>query len=123
MTSSVKISMWRHTSMGVVGRVKAQLPIIGSNPNICLIARQPDTQPSFLMGDPKIEMITFTRYLGVQIDRQPSWTKQVRTIKTKSLQALGLLRNNFHLMLLTKCMEDLLSRYLRCCCSKWGCSS
>ena len=47
---------------------------------------------SFSIGDQDIEMITNTRYLGVQIDSKLNWYKHIDTIKTKANRALGLIK-------------------------------
>ena len=72
--------------------MKTQSLIIGSGPNIRKIESQPDAPPSFSIGDHDIEMITNTRYLGVQIDSKLNWDKHIDTIKTKANRALGLIK-------------------------------
>ena len=64
--------------------VKAQPLIIGSGSNIRKIENQSDAPSSFSIGDQDIEMITNTRYLGLQIDSNLNWDKHVDTIKIKA---------------------------------------
>ena len=68
--------------------MKTQPLIIGSGPNIRKIKNQPDAQPSFLIGDQEIEIITNIKYLGVQIDSQLNWGKHIDTLKIKANRAL-----------------------------------
>ena len=63
--------------------LKKQSLIAGSGPNIRKIESQLDAQPSFSIGDQKIEMIANTKCLGVQVDCQLNWDKHLDTIKTK----------------------------------------
>ena len=64
----LKLQDWLHANKLSLNVVKTQSLIIGSGPNIRKIECQPDAPPSFSIGDQDIEMITNTRYLGVQID-------------------------------------------------------
>ena len=66
----------------------------------------------FSIGDQDIEMITNTRYLGVQIDSKLNWDKHIDTIKTKVNRALGLIKYSKKYLpsdVLKKCIEGLLS--------------
>ena len=69
--------------------VKTLSLIIGSGPKIRKIESQPDAPPSFSIGDQDIEMITDTRYLGIQIDSNLNWDKRIDTIKTKANRVFG----------------------------------
>ena len=76
------------------------------------ITVDPDAPPSFSIGDQDIEMITNTRYLGVQIDSKLNWDKHIDTIKTKANRALGLIKHSKKYLpsdVLKKCIEGLLS--------------
>ena len=100
--------------------------IIGSGPNIRKIESQPDAPPSFSIGDQDIEMITNTRYLGVQIDSNLNWDKHVVTIKTKANRALGLIKYSKKYLpsdVLNKMYRGIVEPHLSYCCSVWGCCS
>ena len=87
----LKLQDWLHASKFSLNVVKAQSLIIGFGPNIRKIESQPDAPSSFSIGDQDIEMITNTRYLGVQIDIILNWDKHIDTIKTKANRVLGLI--------------------------------
>ena len=80
--------------------VKTQPLIIGSRPNILKIETQTDAKPSFEIGEQKINMITDTKYLGVQIDDKLQWDRHIEQVKAKALRSQGFCR---------KCIEELLS--------------
>ena len=69
--------------------VKTQSLIIGFRPNIQKIEKQTEVKPSFEIGDQKINMITDTKYLGVQIDDKLQWDRHNEHVKAKALRALG----------------------------------
>ena len=73
--------------------VKTQSLIIGSRPNIQKIEKQTEAKPSFEIGDQKINMITDTEYLGVQIDDKLQWDRHIEHVKAKALRALGLIKH------------------------------
>ena len=77
----LKLQDWLHANELSLNVVKTQSLIIGSGPNLRRIKGQTDARPSFSIGDQTIEMITDTKYLGVQIDRQLKWDKHIDTIK------------------------------------------
>ena len=83
----LKLQDWLHANKLSLNVVKTQSLIIGSGPNIRKIESQPDTPPSFSIGDQNIEMITNTRYLCVQIDSKLNWDKHIDTIKTKAISS------------------------------------
>ena len=55
------------------------------------IESQPDAPSSFSIGDQDTEMITNTRYLGIQINSNLNWDKHIDTIKIKAYRALELI--------------------------------
>ena len=68
--------------------------------------------PSFSIDDQDIEMITNTRYLGVQIDSKLNGANILilsRPRLIELLDLLSILRNIYHLTYSTKCIEELLS--------------
>ena len=106
--------------------MKTQSLIIGSGPNICEIESQPDAPPSFFIGDQDVEMITNTRYLGVQIDSKLNWDKHIDAIKTKANRALGLIKYSKKYLpsdVLNKMYRGIVEPHLSYCCSVWGCCS
>ena len=117
-----------HANQLSLNVVKTLSLITCSGPNIHRIARRTDAQPSFPIGDQAIEIITDTRYLGLQIDCQLKCDKHIDTIKTKAnrsfgLVKLGMLRNIFHLKRSTESIQGIVEPYLRYCYSVWGCCS
>ena len=66
----LKLQDLLHANKLALNVVKTQSLVIGSGPNIRKIESQPDAPPSFSFSirNQDIEMITNTRYLGVQID-------------------------------------------------------
>ena len=69
----LKLQDWLDANKLSLNFVKTQSLIIGSGPNLRRIEGQTDAQPSFSIGDQAIEMITDTKYLGLQIDSQLKW--------------------------------------------------
>ena len=102
---------WLHASKLSLNVLKTQSLIVGSGPNIRKIEGQTDAQPYFSIGDQAIEVITDTKYLGLQIDSQLKWGKQElsRTRLIDPWDILSMLRNIFHLMCSSKCIEELLN--------------
>ena len=88
----LKLQDWLHANKLSLNVVKTQSLVIGYAQKIRTIESLPDAQPSFSIGDQDIEMITNTRYLGVQLDSQINWDKHIDTIKTKANSALGLIK-------------------------------
>ena len=117
---------WLHANKLSLNVVKTQSLIIGSGPSIRMIKNQPDAPPSFSIGDQDIEMITNTRYLGVQIDSKLNWGKHIDTIKTKANRALGLIKYSKKYLpsdILNKMYRGIVEPHLSYCCSVWGCCS
>ena len=108
----LKLQDWLHANKLSMNVVKTQSLIIGSGPNIGKIESQPDAPPSFAIGDQDIEMITSIRYLGIQMivnsTGASAWILS-RPRLIEPLDLLSILRNIFHLMYSTKCIEELLS--------------
>ena len=122
----LKLQDWLHANKLSLNVVKTQSLIIGSGPNIRKIESQPDAPPSFSIGDQDIEMITNTRYLGVQIDSKLNWDKHIDTIKTKANRALGLIKYSKKYLpsdVLNKMYRGIVEPHLSYCCSVWGCRS
>ena len=123
----LKLQDWLHANKLSLNVVKMQSLIIGSGPNIRKIESQPDAPSSFSIGDQDIEMITNTRYLGVQIDSNLNWDKHTDTIKTKANRALGLIKYSKK-YLLSDVLNKMYNRgivepHLSYYCSVWGCCS
>ena len=117
---------WLHANKLSLNVVKTQSLIIGSGPSIRMIENRPDAPPSFSIGDQDIEMITNTRYLGVQIDSKLNWGKHIDTIKTKANRALGLIKYSKKYLpsdILNKMYRGIVEPHLSYCCSVWGCCS
>ena len=117
---------WLHANKLSLNVVKTQSLIIGSGPSIRMIENQPDAPPYFSIGDQDIEMITNTRYLGVQIDSKLNWGKHIDTIKTKANRALGLVKYSKKYLpsdILNKMYRGIVEPHLSYCCSVWGCCS
>ena len=122
----LKLQDWLHANKLSLNVVKTQSLIIGSGPNIRKIESQPDAPPSFSIGDQDIELITNTRYLGVQIDSKLYWDKHIDTIKTKANRALVLIKYSKKYLpsdVLNKMYRGIVEPHLSYCCSVWGCCS
>ena len=92
--------------------MKIQSLIIGSGHSIRRIEKQTDAQPSFPMSDQVNEMITDTKYLGVQLNSPLIWDNTStlwRPRLTDPFDISSILKNIFHLMCPTKLIEALLS--------------
>ena len=121
-----KLQDWLNANKLSLNVVKPQSLVIGTGPNIRKIESQPDAPPSFSfsIGDQDIEMITNTRYLGVQIDSKLDWDKHIDTIKTKTNRALGLIKYSKKYLpsdILNKMYRGIVEPHLSYCCSVWGC--
>ena len=106
--------------------VKTQSLIIGSRPNIQKIEKQTEAKPSFEIGDQKINMITDTKYLGVQIDDKLQWDRHIEHVKAKALRALGLIKHAKKFLPsgdLQKMYRGIVEPHFSYCCSVWGCCS
>ena len=66
----LKLQDWLHANKLSLNIVKAQSLTIGSGPDIRRSEGQTDAHTSFSIGDQAIEMITDTKYLGLQIGSQ-----------------------------------------------------
>ena len=122
----LKLQDWLHANKLSLNVVKTQSLIIGSGANIRKIENQPDAPPYFSIDDQDIEMITSTRYLGIQIDSKLNWDKHIDTIKTKANRALGLIKYSKKYLpsdVLNKMYRGIVEPHLSYCCSVWGCSS
>ena len=69
----VNLQNWLHGNELSLNVVKTQSLIIGSRPNIQKIEKQ----TGFEIGGQKINMITDTKYLGVQIDDKLQWDHHI----------------------------------------------
>ena len=83
----VNLQNWLHGNKLSLNVVKTQSLIIGSRPSIQKIEKQTEAKPSFEIGDQKINMITDTKYLGVQIDDKLQWDRHIEHVKAKALRA------------------------------------
>ena len=75
------LQKWLHGNKLSLNVVKTQSLIIGSRPNIQMIEKQTEAKPSFDIGDQKVNMITDTKYLGVQIDDKIQWDRHIEHVK------------------------------------------
>ena len=106
----VNLQNWLHGNKLSLNVVKTQSLIIGSRPNIQKVEKQTEDKPSFEIGDQKINMITDTKYLGVQIDDKLKWDRHIEHCDLSVL--LSMPRNFFHQVICRKCIEELLSHIL-----------
>ena len=86
---------------------------------------QTGAQPSFSIGDKVIDMISDTKYLGLQIDSQLKWDKHIATIKTKvnrSLRLIKYARNFLPSEVLNKMYRGIVEPHLSYCYSVWDCN-
>ena len=82
--------------------------------------------PSFEIGDKKINMITDTKYLGVQIDDKLKWDCHIEHVKAKTLRALGFIKHAKKFLPsddLQKMYKGIVEPHFSYCCSVWGCCS
>ena len=122
----VNLQNWLHGNKLSLNVVKTQSLIIGSRPNIQKIEKQTEAKPSFEIGDQKINMITDTKYLGVQIDDKLQWDRHIEHVKTKALRALGLIKHAKKFLPsgdLQKMYRGIVEPHFSYCCSVWGCCS
>ena len=68
--------------------VKTQAMIIGSRPKIKKLKNNPNTLPSFKVGNRHNNK---TRYLGVVIDNCLAWESHISALQKKISRAIGLL--------------------------------
>ena len=88
----VNLQNWLHGYELSLNVVKTQSLNIGSRPNIQNIEKQTEAKPRFEIGDQKINIITDTKYLGVQIADKLQWDRHIEQVKAKALRALGLIK-------------------------------
>ena len=122
----LKMRDWLHATELSLNVAKTQSRVVGSTPNIRKIERRSDGQLYFSTGELKIETTNYLRYLGVQLDSQLNWDKHIDIIKTKVNRALGLIKYRMKCLppeILNKMYRGIIERYLRYCCSIWGCYS
>ena len=81
----VNLQNWLHGNKLSLNVVKTHSLIIGSGPNIQKIEKWTEAKPCFEIGDQKINMITDTKYLGVQIDNKLQWDRHIEQVKAKAL--------------------------------------
>ena len=55
--------------------------------------KQTEAKASFDIGYQKINVITDTKYLGVQIENKLQWDLHIENFKAKALRALGLIKH------------------------------
>ena len=106
--------------------VKTQPLIIGSRPNIQKIEKQTDAKPSFEIGEQKINIITDTNDLGVQIGDKLQWDRHIEQVKAKALRVLGLIKHAKKFLpsgVLQKIYRGIVESHFSCCCSVCGCCS
>ena len=72
---------WLHGNKLSLNVVKTQSLIVGSGPNIRKIQSQPDAQPSFVIDNDNIEIVSSFKYLGVQVDNQLKWDDHIDMVK------------------------------------------
>ena len=90
------------------------------------IEKQTEAKPSFEIGDQKINMITDSKYLGVQIDDKLQWDRHIEHVKAKALRALGLIKHAKKFLPfgdLQKMYRGIVESHFSYCCSVWGCCS
>ena len=107
-------------------RISFQSLIIGSRPNIQKIEKQSEAKPSFEIGDQKINMITDTKYLGVQIDDKFQWDRHIEQVKAKALRALSFTKHAKKFLPLgdlQKMYRGIVEPHFSYCCSVWSCCS
>ena len=98
--------------------------VIGSRPNIQKIENQTEAKPNFEIGGEKINMITDTKYLGVQINDKHQWDRHIEQVKAKALRAIGLIihaKKFLPIGELQKMYRGIVEPLFSYCCSVWGC--
>ena len=121
----VNLQNWLHGNKLSLNVVKTQSLIIGSRPNIEKIEMQTEAKPGFEICDQKINMITDTKYLGVQTDDKLQWDRHIEHVKAKALRALGLKHAKKFLPScdLQKMYRGIVEPHFSYCCSGLGCCS
>ena len=76
----MNLKNWPHGNKLSLNVAKTQSLIIGSRSTIQKIEKQTEAKPSFEIGDQKINMMTDTKYLGVQIDEKLQWDQKINMI-------------------------------------------
>ena len=66
--------------------------MIGSMPNVNIIAVQPALLPVFYVGGTDIDIVKKVKYLGLLFDNCLTWRCQIENIKGKVSRAIGLLK-------------------------------
>ena len=83
----MNLQNWLHGNKLSLNVANTQSLFIESRPNIQKIEKQTE------IGDQKINMITNTKYLGVQIYDKLQWDRHIKQVKAKALRALCLVKH------------------------------
>ena len=120
----LNLQNWLHGNKLSLNVVKTNSLVIGSRLHIQKIENQTEARPNFEIGGEKIDMITDTKYLGVQIDDKLQWDRHIEQVKAKALRTIGLIKHAkkfFPIGELQKMYRGIVEPHFSYCCSVWGC--
>ena len=72
--------------------VKTQAMMIGSKHKLSSCNRPKDTEVSLKINADDVKWVCSTKYLGVHIDENLAWDKQIKAIKLKVSRGIGWLK-------------------------------
>ena len=97
--------------------------VVGSRPNLKRISEGKAQSPSFAIGDPQIEIVEKTKYLGIQLDQQLVWDEHTKFLRAKVSRAIGFLKYAKKILpqeTLSQIYSGIVEPHFRYCCSVWG---
>ena len=73
----------------------------------------------------ELQVVTKTRYLGIQVDNSLDWKEHIKVISSKISRAIGFLKYAKNILPIYFCKKKLYTSivepHFRYCCSVWGC--
>ena len=102
---------------------KTEAVIIGSNKKLRKIDTPDAPKPQFRIGSEDFKLVSYVKYLGVQVDQELRWTNDLTTVTKKISRGIGILRyakQYFPLATIDTMYRSLVEPYFRYCCPVWG---
>ena len=103
--------------------VKTQSMLIATKPRHQALKNAAGKLKLEILGS-ELDVVTKTRYLGVQVDNSLDWKEHIKVISFKVSRATGFLKYAKNILPITSektLYTSILEPHFRYCCSVWGC--
>ena len=117
------LDSWLKGSKLSLNIVKTQSMLIATKPRHKALNNAAENLKLEIFGS-ELDVVTKTRYLGVQVDNSLDWNEHIKVISSKVSRAIGFLKyakNILPIASVKTLYTSIVEPHFRYCCSVWGC--